>query len=260
MHEYISSTSQGSRTHGIRRPHVPPVVNSQMRHPARLLLTGAALLVATACNNDSSVAPLRGAPPTLSGSSALAALATSTRVDFVIPAAGGRVSILGIYMLDVPANAVCDPSAQDTRDGYAAAAWNAPCTVATTGITVHATLQWSHNRMWADFSPSLRFAPGKTVTLSTGLMSPIVRYYADANGGNGSNGLSRKWGILFAPSIDAPPVDDAKDDASIRTTVDFTAGTISRRVKHFTGYSILTGAVCVVDLPDPYCVASSTGP
>jgi hypothetical protein len=229
-----------------------------MRHPARLLLTGAALLVATACNNDSSVAPIRGAPPTLSGSSALAALTAPTTVDFVIPAAGGRVSILDMYTLDVPANAVCDPSAQDSRDGYAAAAWDAPCTVATTGITVHATLQWSHNRMWVDFSPSLRFVPSQTVTLSTGLMSPIVRYYAEAKGGNGSRGLSRKWGILFAPSIDATPVDDSKADASIRTRVDFTAGTISRRVKHFTGYSILTGAVCVVDPSDPYCVDSPT--
>lgn len=229
-----------------------------MRHPARFLLTGAALLVATACNNDSSVAPVPGAPPTISGSPALAALAAPTTVDFVIPAAGGRISILGLYTLDVPANAVCDPNAQDSRAGYAAGAWDAPCTVATADITVHATVQWSHNRLWADFSPSLRFVPNRTVTLSSDVMSPIVRYYRDANGGDGSNGFSRKWGILFAPGIDARPVDDSKADASVRTTVDFGTGRISRRVKHFTGYNIYTGLPCTVSDTDPYCIDMNT--
>src|SRR5258708_5407207 len=254
MHEYISSPFLGSRTHGIRRPHLPPVVTSKMRHPARLVLTGAALLVATACNNDSSLAPLRVAPPTLSGSPALAALATPTAVDIVIPAAGGRVSILDMYTLDFPANAVCDPSAQDSREGYAAGAWDAPCPVATTDITVHATLKWSHNRLWADFSPSLRFDPSQTVTLSTDVLAPVVRYYADARGGDGSSGRSRKWAILFAPAIGAPPVDDANVDASVRTTIDFGAGRISRRIKHFTGYNVLTAEVCIVQPSDPYCV------
>src|SRR5260370_38132404 len=102
MHEYISSPFLGSRTHGIRRPHLPPVVTSKMRHPARLVLTGAALLVSTACNNDSSVAPLRAAPPTLSGSPALPALAPPTAVATVFRAPAGRASILALYTLDFP--------------------------------------------------------------------------------------------------------------------------------------------------------------
>src|SRR5258708_3149111 len=134
MHEYISSPFLGSRTHGIRRPHLPPVVTSKMRHPARLVLTGAALLVATACNNDSSLAPLRVAPPTLSGSPPLAALATPTAADVALPAAGGRV------------------------------------------------------------------------------------------------------------------------EACVRTTIEFGAGRISRRIKHFTGYNVLTAEVCIVQPSDPYCV------
>lgn len=176
-----------------------------------------------------------------------------TSVDFVIPAAGGRVSILDVYTLDVPANAVCDPNDPNTRAGYAAAAWDSPCAAATGDIAVHVTLKWSHNRLWADFSPSLRFVPGQVVTISTGIMAPIVRYYADGNN-DGSNGRSRTWGIAFAGSIDGQPVDDARSDASTRTKIDFSTGRISRRIKHFTGYNITTGGECVVRIEDPYCV------
>ena len=177
-----------------------------------------------------------------------------TVVTFVIRVAGGRVPIRGLYTLDFPANAVCDPNAQDSKEGYADAAWDASCTPAKGDITVHVTLKWSHNRWWADFSPSLRFVPSQTVTISTELMSPIVRYYADGNNGDGSNGRSRTWGILFAPSIDGQPVDDSRADASLRTVINFGTGTISRRFKHFTGYNIATGATCVVSPDDPFCV------
>jgi len=234
-----------------------------MRHPARLLLTGAALLVATACNNESSVAPHRGAPPTVAGSPALAALATSASVDFVIPAAGGRVTILGMYTLDAPANAVCDPNAQDSRDGYAAGDWDAPCTATTSDVAVHVTLKWSHNRLWADFSPALRFVPSANVTLSTDLLAPIVRFYGrndDGQIGDFSEGRSRKWGLAYASSIDGKPVNDAKNDPSLRSVVDFGSGRISRRIKHFSGYNIFTGLACVVDPNDPFCIEVEGGP
>lgn len=234
-----------------------------MRPPARLILTGAALLVVAACNNDATVAPSLSAPPRVLGSAALAALATPSTVDFVIPVAGGHVAILGgVYNLDVSANAVCDPNAQDSRDGYAAAAWDSSCTPATADITVHATLQWSHNRMWVDFSPALRFVPTQTVTVSTDLLSPAVRFYGqDAAGaiGDNSNGRSKDWGILYAPVIDGKPIDDSKNDLSVRTTIDFGTGRISRRIKHFSGYNILTSQACIVSPDDPYCVEFGDG-
>jgi hypothetical protein len=119
-------------------------------------------------------------------------------------------------------------------------------------------MQWSHNRLWADFSPALRFVPAATVTLSTDITSSGVRYYAgfDASGQafDNSNGRSRKWGILYSGQIDGNPSDDSRFDASIRTAVDFSTGIISRRVKHFSGYSIYTGLECTVGPDDPYCV------
>lgn len=183
-----------------------------------------------------------------------------TSVDFVIPAAGGHVTIFGLYTLDIPANAVCDPSAPGARDLYAAGAWDAPCTTATTDIKVHATLQWSHNRLWADFSPSLRFDPNQVVTISTNLMAPIVRYYADGDNRDISNGRSRKWGIFFASAINGKPVDDSRADGSLRTTINFATGKISRRIKHFTGYNIATGETCIVSPEDIFCVEGTPEP
>lgn len=215
------------------------------------------MLVAVSCVNDASVAPSLSAPPP-SGSPALAALVVPASSDFVIPAVGGQISIAGLYTLDVPANAVCDPNAQDSQEGYAAGAWDSPCTIASGDISVHVTMQWSHNRLWADFSPALRFAPSANVVLSTDITSSGVRSYAgyDASGHafDNSNGRSKKWGILYSTQIDGKPTDDARADASVKTTIDFATGRISRRVKHFSGYSILTGLECTVSIDDPYCI------
>src|SRR5512140_2699679 len=104
-----------------------------MRPPVRLILSVAALLVLASCSTDKTVAPGLSASTAITGSPALGALVAPTTTDFVIPASGGHIAILGgTYNLDVPANAVCDPNARDSQAGYSAAAWDAPCTVATT--------------------------------------------------------------------------------------------------------------------------------
>jgi hypothetical protein len=224
-----------------------------MRHSVKLFLAGAAFLSIASCSNDA-VGPSRSAPPILSRTNpALAALATPAAFDFVIPAQGGTVSVMGMYKVSFPANAVCDPSADDSRDGYAAGAWDAPCTVLGSDLTVHATLKWSHKRLWIDFSPAIRFEPSAVVTIWTDIMAPVVEYYS-ADGTDASGGLSRTWGIAYAPGIDVPPVNDAALDPSTATTIDFATGRISRRIKHFSGYNILMGTECDPADGDPYCI------
>ncbi len=178
-------------------------------------------------------------------------------VDVVLPAVGGSVSVLGLYTLDLPAGAVCDPNAADTQAGYASGAWDSACTAATSDVTVHATVKWSNHRLWVDFS-SVRFVPTKTVTLSTDVLASLVRYY----GQNGltTYGFAKKMGLLFASSIDGAPANDAKGDLSLMTYINYTTGRISRRVKHFTGYSIVTGLECEVTPDDPYCVEMDEPP
>src|ERR1044071_7274929 len=127
-----------------------------MRLPARYLLTGAAAIAVASCSPDRAAAP---GYPTISGSSVLRALVVAQTVDFVIPANGGKIDLLGAFSLTFPAGAVCDPNAEDTQAGYANKDWDAPCTPASEDILVRAVLKYSGGKLYADFQRSLRFVP-----------------------------------------------------------------------------------------------------
>ena len=203
-----------------------------MRLPARFLLTGAAALVVTSCYSDNAVSPAR--PPVVSGSGVLRALVVETSVDFVIPAAGGTINVLDAFTLTFPANAVCDPNATDTQEGYASGAWDAECTVATGDIAVRATLRHVNGVLYSDFQPALRFAPAAKVTISTNVLAPVVRYYDDL-------GIAQGWSITHTTAIGSALEYDALQDPTVRTVVVGSSGRVFRRIKHFSGYSVATG-------------------
>src|ERR1700754_504857 len=119
-----------------------------MRLPARIFLTGAALIAVSSCSPDRAAAP---GYPIINGSSVLRALVVAQTVDFVIPANGGTLDLLGAYKLTLPANSVCDPTAEDTQAGYANEDWDAPCAPATSDIPVRAVLKYSNGKLYADF-------------------------------------------------------------------------------------------------------------
>src|SRR5690348_7306943 len=144
-----------------------------MRLPARFLLTGAAVIAVSSCSPDRAAAP---GYPTIYGSSVLRALVVAQTVDFVIPASGGTIDLLGAYTLTFPEGAVCDPNSEDTQTGYANKAWDAPCTPATEDVAVQAVLKYSNGKLYADFQRALRFVPDKNVILSTTVMSGQVQW------------------------------------------------------------------------------------
>jgi len=218
-----------------------------MRLPARILLTGAAVFAVSSCSPDRAGAP---GYPTVNGSSVLRALVVAQTVDFVIPASGGSVDLLGAYTLTFPEGAVCDPDAEDTKVGYANQDWDADCTVATSDIPVRAVLKYSNGKLYADFQRSLRFVPNKVVTISTNVLAGQVEWQNDF-------GATQGWAIQFAPGIEEPGVADALTDPSVRTVVVGSTGKIFRRIKHFTGYVIATtdGYVpCDPNDGDPLCI------
>lgn len=220
-----------------------------MRLPARLLLTGAVLVVSASCFGDGSVAP--AGAPTIAGNPALRALAVAQSVDLVIPAAGGDISVFDVYTLHFPANAVCDPNAADTQEGYASQSWDAPCTPATGDIAIRATAKWtSDGKLYVDFQPALRFVPSANVTIGTSVFAPVIKYRDDA-------GVTNGWSIAYSTGIDGVGVADALTDSSLRTVIVGNTGRMYRRIKHFSGYFIVwdEGMIpCDPNAGNPLCV------
>jgi hypothetical protein len=218
-----------------------------MRLPARFLLTGAAVIAVSSCSPDRAAAP---GYPTVNGSSVLRALIVAQTVDFVIPASGGSIDLLGAYTLTFPEGAVCDPSAADTQTGYANQDWDAPCTVATGDVAVRAVLKWSNGKLYADFQPALRFVADKRVTIGTSLLAGAVQEQNES-------GEMRGWSIQYTFGIDQVGYFDALNDASLRTVVVGSTGRVYRRIKHFSGYLAHVGEAFVPCDPtegNPLCV------
>jgi hypothetical protein len=134
----------------------------------------------------------------------------------------------GNHQVYFPANSICDPAAP----GYSDQQWDSPCAVLQTPIVISATWTNKMNSHAAiDFEPALRFAPSSDqsqwVMLS---MREQVRI-------GKSKGNSLLW---FDPAL-AKWVDEALDDNSMSSSTDLDKNTVSRRIKHFSGYNLATG-------------------
>jgi hypothetical protein len=189
--------------------------------------------------------------PTINGSPVLRALVVAQTVDFVIPASGGSVDLLGAFTLSFPEGAVCDPNAEDTQTGYANKAWDSSCTPASGDVPVRAVLKYSNGTLYADFQTPLRFVPDKHVTISTNVIAAQVQMQSDL-------GETTGWTIDYTPGIGAPGVSDALSDPSVKTVMVASTGKIARRIKHFSGYLIIMGPQegyqpCDPTAGDPRC-------
>ena len=223
-----------------------------MRRHLRVLIAGAAAMLAVSCRDGALAPTTEGLSP--QGADALASLtaAGSSTTEFTINPEGSQVNLFGLFQLNFPRGSVCDPATSTYGPGQ----WDAPCTAATQPIRVTATLAVVNGRLYADFTPSLRFVPSSSqnrwVTISTNL-------YADRIKGTSTSAraaLLRKLGILYAPYLGAVPQDEVvvTGDKSLQTNISMSTYTIWRRIKHFTGYNILTNLECTPSPDDPYCI------
>jgi hypothetical protein len=181
------------------------------------------LAVLAACSDTptaSLAAPGHG--PLLATTTAGDTTYTTFRID---PNDNGTIVIVGgVHKLDVPRGAVCDPATA----GYGPTLWDAPCTPATSGVTFTA-------KSWFDsaghpsivISPDVRFVPGKAVTM----------FMKDKDAA-----LDATSDIWYCPTGGTSCVNEATADPSLAPTRDGNGGYISRRVKHFSGYTVVFGA------------------
>ena len=148
--------------------------------------------------------------------------ATDGRYTFTIDPTEDQSLEIGPNHLDIPAKSICGIA--DTP--YGPEFWDDRCKAETELVTITAVVSHassSHPRI--DFEPALRFAPGKKVMLYMTLDKRANK---------------AEWANIFYCPTDGKLkcVDESKTDRSLETTV--RGETVFRRIKHFSGYIILT--------------------
>lgn len=113
-----------------------------------------------------------------------------------------------------------------------------PCEPWTGGpLTISVRSMAANGSYWVDFSPHVEFRSSAVVTLSTTAYGPAIRKMI-RNGVATSDPIWQIFNIKYASTLGDLGVVD------LPTTIDFTTGTISRRVQHFSGYVITSGFTC----------------
>lgn len=226
-----------------------------MHASVRCLLAGTAVAALASCT-DSATSPRTAATRTPSPSAPVFDFSATTyslgftQSDFSVSSSGGSFSIGVLYTVSFPANSVCDPA----RSTYGAGEWDNDCVLLDQGqsVKIHATLVLSSNGLSVDFTPGLRFAPTANVMISTDVFAPLIKANRDYFSKNPSalNSLA----ILYSSNLGDVGVSDYARDKSVATHVNLSTGRIWRRVKHFSGYSIISGEACDPSPDNPDCV------
>ena len=184
-------------------------------------------------------APGRAPAPT-SGVRVQARLGDTTVTTLVLePDSGFVVAALGDgHTITFPAGArsVCDPR----TSSYGVGAWDAPCAPSVDSVTITARSWMDHGVPRVAFHPALRFVPttaGKAPATNAGVVLALKNPHAKFTG--------RVNRIDYCPTIDAahpaapsPCVDESATDPSVATVMT-PSGFWQRRVKHFSGYTVL---------------------
>lgn len=167
------------------------------------------------------------------GASARAAVVSTSALGdtivekFVLHAnQGGDFRIAGEHWIHIPGYAVCDPA----TSSYGPTQWDAPCEptkgpIQITTVSYHDAN--GHPRI--DFSPELRFVPAQK---KQGWVYLTMGDVAAA-------GSSSPTILYCGP--DGACIDESTVDGTLTTRRSEKLGTVSRRIKHFSGYMVATG-------------------
>jgi hypothetical protein len=124
-----------------------------------------------------------------------------------------------------PAHSICDPA----TSGYGPGLWDTPCTPVTQPVTI--TVQWNSRGgyAFAHFSPELRFVPADARAVNRWV---ILSLHSQKR----LHDLAA-YNILYnvQPGV---WVDESLSDPTLRAWLDPLHNSVSRRVKHFSGYML----------------------
>jgi len=224
----------------------------------RKLAVGAAALTLLGCS-DSTLSPNHvqgrvlgsGGAPSLDVNASLwfSGFQTTT---ITLTAAGGTYSIgNGLFMIKIPSNAVCDPATSSYGDGT----WDSPCTTLAASQSLNVTVTYGFtdsNVPVLDVSPGIRFSPNSVVTLGTNAYASAI--VADSSYFAANPQALHYFGMYYTADLGKTAHTVAGQDNSLITHVNLGTGFVWRRVKHFSGYNILSGLPCDPSPDDPNCI------
>jgi hypothetical protein len=210
-----------------------------MRKYVPLLIAGSAL-IAAACRE--SVSP-RGATEAaalfkqqdrsfraaVQGYEAPGASNVSTQT-FELSPDGGSLNV-GAFTLTYDANAVCDPA----TSGYGESYWKSECETLNQPITITATSWEEDGRAYTEFSPDIRFAPGKSVELSV-VREEVIGEFLSLRTALANN----IWYVVRVGEFGYFE-DEGWLDPYVRTHFNTQTGLVSRKIRHFSGWSVRSG-------------------
>ena len=184
---------------------------------------GLALLAGvTACSDATIASPVaETAAPIVYVPFGMSADGDTASATFTVnPYASETYIFPGGSRVQIVANSVCDPAVT----AYGPQHWDRPCTTITRPITFRVT-SWVNDagRARIRILPDVRFAPDKINTLWL-------------------NDASAAWGggfIGWCPTGTTGCMNEALSDASASTSTDPANGMLRRRVKHFSGYTVI---------------------
>jgi hypothetical protein len=192
-----------------------------MRKLSTILSTVSAvtlLALAAACSDAPTAAPsLRPSAPSAAIGTSITIGDTTITTFTVDPLANEQFVEAGVFKLKLVANSICNPALST----YGVGEWDKGCITLTTPLTITARSYTVNGQSVVKFSPDLRFAPDKINTL---------QLWKNTNAA----------AIAWCPTGSTRCYDEARTDPSVASTIG-TNGFISRRVKHFSGYTTTWG-------------------
>jgi len=193
------------------------------RNSAKAFFAFAALALVGACADTNVAAPVAEAPAFVAPANFAR---VGTVVTFRVNNSEGITKRIGNHLVNIPAGAICELG----KSGYGATEWDKPCQALRGSIVITATvLEDGDGEPYVDFQPAMRFAPNKEVML-------FLR--------QGKNTPKKLLGVNYCNNAGFC-TDESLSDPSL---VPFRIGNspvIGRRLKHFSGYWVVSGSDCM---------------
>lgn len=168
---------------------------------------------------------------TIPGGGATAALTSTDTIRFTFVIDPDRPSSYNLGQgnsITFPAGSLCDPY----RSTYGAGQWDRWCQTANSPVTINAKGWLDRNgQPHLDFDKHVRFVP--TSNPAGWVMLTLADY---------DTGLSLWSNIAYCQTEQQSScVDESKQDPTLLTVTNPITGKATRRIKHFSGYSLTSG-------------------